>query len=187
MSIKPENLKTLESLELRMKDQLMWVGRSRFDQLIQTTNQLRALMQFTIGLSIAIVAVVYPLVLSTNESRKNEDIFSISIFLFSYVVVYGMLKLILPIVQETKSIPDLSKKHADAVLEIIKEIQEIKKIENNDEAGKRLQALQSKVRNNKTEIPVPKFLLWRRFEIHIFFATFIVGYIFLIFGLKNLF
>jgi len=182
MPISKKNLKFINNLEKTLKEQLFWLSRNGMQMSLETIESLRNLRQFIIGLSVAIIGIVFPLMLA-NELIKGNDFFIISLICFSYVVVYGILDLIILVIRETVDIPSVVESNLEKLMKLIKQVQDIKLIENDNEAGIKYKQLRSLYTQ---EISSDKLFffrkLWRRYESLVFFSFFIVGYIFLVLG-----
>lgn len=182
MAISEKNLKLINDIESQLKDQLIWVARDAVNQTSSTIGDYKNLRQFTIGLSVALIGIVFP-VLIANKIFENNAYFITSLICFSLVVVYGLCHLILSTMNDLVNMPSVIQNNLKELQKCIKEVQRIKKIENNNEAGKEYETLKAKY---SEEFPHEKlsFLqkIWRRYEGLIFFGLFIVGYIFLVFG-----
>jgi len=184
MSISPNNLKLLNDLEQTLRNQLLWVGRSGLEQSVNAIDRLRDLRQFVMSLSIAIVAVLFPLLLMEKDILENNNFFIVSLILFSLVVLYGIIHLVIPTIREVVEIPKVSEYHGERILKMIKEIQEIKRIDDNNTAGKKYEDLKKRY----SQLPIetkPSWVkrCWMRYESLIYFGVFIVGYVFLVIGL----
>jgi len=135
-------------------------------------------------LSIAIIAILFPLILIEKDKFENNDFFIASLILFSFVILYGIIHLVIPTIKEVVEIPKVSEYHGERIVKMIKEIQQIKKIDNNNTAGKKYEELKKRY----SQLPIetkPGWLkrYWMRYESLIYFSVFIVGYVFLVIGL----
>jgi len=184
MPISQNNLKLLNDLEQTLRNQLLWVGRSGLEQSANAIDRLRNLRQFVMSLSIVIVAILFPLMLMEKDEFENNDFFIVSLVLFCFVVLYGIIHLVIPTIREVVEVPKVSEYHGKRILKMIKEIQQIKKIDDNDTAGKKYEELKTNYSQLSTETR-PGWLKrgWMRYESLIYFSVFIVGYIFLVIGL----
>jgi len=182
MSISKKNLKLINSLEKTLKEQLFWLSRNGMQISLDAIESLRNLRQFIIGLSVAIIGIVFPLMLA-NDLIKENDFFIISLVCFSYVVIYGIFDLIISRSRELVDIPSAVESNLKKLMKLIKEIQDIRKIENNDEAGIKYEQLKSSYTQKFPSDKLSFFQkLWRKYENSFFFSFFIVGYIFLVLG-----
>ena len=184
MPISQNNLKLLNDLERTLREQLLWIGRSGLELSNDAIDRLRNLRQFVMSLSVAIVAVLFPLILIEKDRFENNDFFIVSLVLFCVVVLYGIIHLVIPTIREVVEIPKVSEYHGERIIKMIKEIQQIKKMDDNNTAGQRY----GELRNNYSKLPIetrPFWLkrYWMRYESLIYFSIFIVGYIFLVVGL----
>lgn len=183
MPISAKNIEKLNNLEKTLREQMLWVSRNGIQHIIDTINSLRTFKQFTIGLSAGIIGIVFPLLL-TAGSIKNTNAFLITLGLFSYVIICGFFQMILPYIREVVELPKVSEKSSERILKFIKELQEIRKIDDNDEAGRKFEELKEhyRITTPNQRVGILK-KLWHRYEILIFFGAFIVGYAFFIYGL----
>lgn len=182
MPISENNLSLINNLEKDLKEQLIWISRDAVRLTSETIQSYRNLRQFVIGLSVAIIGIVFPVMIA-NEIFKNNSFFIVSLICFSFVVIYGISNLIISTMQDLVGITPMIESNLQRLERMIKQLRDIEKIENNDEAGKKY--LELKAEYSK-EFPKEKLLfwqkLWRRYEGLFFFGFFIVGYIFLIVG-----
>ena len=184
MPINQNNLKLLNDLEQTLRNQLLWIGRSGLEQSVNAIDRLKNLRQFVMSLSVAIVAILFPLILIEKDKFENSDFFIISLILFCFVVLYGIFHLVIPTIREVVEIPKLSEYHGERIVKMIKEIQQIKKMDDNNVAGKKYEELKSAY----SQLPIekrPSWLkrYWMRYESLIYFGVFIVGFVFLVLGL----
>lgn len=184
MPIKKNNLKALDELENTLKDQMIWVARDGLQRSVEAVDRMRNLRQFTMELSAVMVSIVFPLLLLSKNVLSNADFFFVALTLFSLVVLYGLIHLVIPTVREIVGIPQVSFYHGDRFLGMIKEVQKIREMDDNDAAGRKLQDLKLRYTKEITEEGEIGLLrrYWRRYESLIFFSCFIVGYIFLVVG-----
>jgi hypothetical protein len=143
MPIKKNNLKLINELENRLKDQLTWQARDGLKQHTDAIDRLRNFKQFIMAISTSIVAILFPLILLEKDKFTNTDFFIISLVLLSYVILYGVLQLVMPTLREVIELPVVSQYHNKRLLKMIKEVQAIKKVEDNDTAGKKCEAIKS--------------------------------------------
>ena len=181
--IKEKNLRNLDRLEDALKKQLVWVGRDGLQQSVDAIDRLRNLKQFVIALAITTVSILFPLLIIVQDKIVYEDIFVIALILFSYVILYGLIRLVIPTLREVITLPRVSEHHRERILKMIKEIQKIKKMDDNDTAGRKLKEFKSR----HSKMPEVENLglikrYWARYDPVVFFAVFITGYIFLIVG-----
>ncbi len=184
MPISQNNLKLLNDLEQTLRDQLLWIGRSGLELSNDAIDRLRNLRQFVMSLSVVIVAILFPLILIEKDKFENNDFFIVSLVLFCLVVLYGIIHLVIPTIREVVEIPKVSEYHGERIIKMIKEIQQIKKMDDNNIAGQKYEEL----KKNYSELPIetkPGWLerYWMRYESLIYFSFFIVGYVFLVVGL----
>jgi hypothetical protein len=185
MPINQKNLDLINNLEKDLKDQLIWLARDAVNQTSATIDRYRNLRQFIIGLSVAVIGIVFPIMIA-NEIFKNNNFFVISLICFSIVVIYGICNLIILTMRELIEMPIMIDSKLEKLNSIIKELQDIKQIENNNEAGKKYLEFK-KIYTEMFPDENLSFLqkIWRRYEGLLFFGFFIVGYIFLIIGFFN--
>jgi len=186
MPIKKKNLNLINNLEKDLKGQLIWLARDAVHQTSSTIDNYRNLRQFVIGLSVAIVGIVFPIMIA-NEIFKNNNFFTVSLICLSFVVIYGICNLIISTMSDLVGIPSVIESNLQELDKMIKQLQDIKEIENNEEAGKKYIELKAKYTKKFPEEKL-SFLqkLWRKYEGLFFFGFFIVGYIFLIIGFLNI-
>jgi len=182
MPINEENLNLINNLEKDLKEQLIWSARDAVHQTSSTINNYRNLRQFVIGLSVATIGIVFPIIMA-NEIFKNNNFFIVSLIYLSTVVIYGICDLIISTTSDLVLMPPAIESNLQKIQEMIKQLQDIKKIENNNEAGKKYIELKTKYTKRFPDEKL-SFLqkLWRKYEGLFFFGFFIVGYIFLIIG-----
>jgi len=182
MPINEANQKRINELEKTLKEQLFWVVRNAVNQTTAIIDDYKGLRQFTIGLSVAVIGVVFPIMIA-NDIFKDNAYFIVSLICFSVVVLYGLCHLVLSTMNDLVNFSPMIDENLKKLQKCIEEVQEIKKIENNNEAGKKYELLQVKYTK---QFPQEKLWLiqklWRKYEGLFFFGFFIVGYIFLIIG-----
>ncbi len=130
--INEANRKRLDGLESNLKNWLLQLAQNKINVINDTYNNARNLKQFTVGLSVAVIALFYPTL--SNVGLAN-NFFLGSFILFSIVTLLGLLSLILPTLYELKSMPALTDHHISELQKMIDRIIEIKKMDDNNLAG----------------------------------------------------
>jgi len=182
MAIKEKNLKLINELERNLKEQLIWIARDSFNLTSKSIESYRNLRQFVIGLSVAIIGIVFPIMLA-NEIFKNNTFFIVSLICFNSVVIYGISNLVIVTIKDLIGIPSIINSNLEETNNQIKQVQELKKIQNNEEAGKKYKELQEKYSKDCSKENLSWWKkTWRRYESLFFFGTFIVSFILLIIG-----
>jgi hypothetical protein len=182
MPINEKNLTLINDLEKDLKEQLLWMSREGMQQSLNAIDRLRGLRKFVISLSVAIIAIVFPLMLG-NEILKDNIFFILSLIFFGCIVIYGIINLVIPTISEIVDIPVMVDSNLELVYKMIKQVQDIKKIKDNNEAGKKYQELKSLYSQKFPSEHLSFFQkLWRRYESLFFFGFFIVGFVLLVLG-----
>lgn len=179
MPINQENLKRIEKLKVTLRDQLLWLSRKIVGDVSETIMQVRNIRQFVIALSVAIIGIATPQLLSNEIPKNIADYLFVSMLLFALNVIIGIFSLFFPAHKEKLLMPKITSHHAEEALKMIQELDEIKKIDDNDEAGRRYQALQTK----STAYPMKElslvYRLWLKYEDLVLTSLFICGFILL--------
>ncbi len=183
MSISNENIERIDCLKKTLQEQVLWLGRKNVGDASELIEKIRGVRQFTIGLSVAITGISFPQLLTQNLDSSVSDFFLVSLFLFTLNIILGLLTLFTSTHREHEEIPIVNKHHAEKIIEIINELEEIKKMNNNDEAGLQYEQLRLK----STSYPMKPLNLIQRilltYQDLILFSLFLCGFIFLIIGL----
>src|SRR4030043_112067 len=170
MLINEKNLNLINDLEKELKEQLIWLCRNGIEQTSGTIERYRNLRQFIIGLSVAIIGVVFPITIA-SEIFTNNSFFIISLICFSYIVIYGILHLAISTTSELVEMPSVIETNLQLLGKMIKQVQDIRKIKNNDEAGKKYNELKSEYTKKFPAEKVNFFQkLWRKYESSFFFG-----------------
>jgi hypothetical protein len=184
--INESNRKMLDKLEITLKDQLLWSSRNHLNVISETVDRARTLKQFIIGLSIAIISLVFPILISVNF-LTGKGYFILSFIEFCIVTLWGLISLILPTLKELVLLPVISNHHIDEVYKMIKRVQEIKKIEDDGVAHSEFNKLEDSYKKldlgkiNKAE------LFFGKYEDLIMYSIFFVSFALLVIGIfKNL-
>lgn len=182
MPISKENLDRINHAKSAFQDQVLWLGRKGITDTSELIDRIRDVRQFTIGLSVAIIGISFPQILTKSLVSEISDFFLISLFLFTLNIVIGLLTLFTSAHKEYEEMPLLTNHNANEIIKIINELEEIKKIENNDEAGRKFKELQKR----STLYPMKPLNLvqhfWLKYQDLIIFSLFLCGFIFLIIG-----
>lgn len=145
MAIKDQNKRNLDNFRTRTESLLENIQYKGLDQQLELIIQKRGLRQFMVGLATAVIGITFPQLIGQNNLFL-QDLFFISLTLFSLVVVLGLLTLVPVVNQEVEEIPLVNKHYITQAIDILSELKEIEKMENNDEAGRRFQRLQKEIR-----------------------------------------
>ena len=183
MPINKENLDRINNLQKTFKDHLLWIGRKSITDIAELVDRVRNILQFTIALSAGIIGITFPQLLTKTLTPLTTDFFLTSLLFFVLNVITGLLSLFTSALKESEQIPILTDHHAQEAIKLINELEEIKKIEINDEAGKRYEELRQ-----RSTLYQMKYLnliqrIWLKYRDLIIFSLFLWGFIFLIVGL----
>jgi hypothetical protein len=190
MTIKESNLQLLNNLENQLREYATWIAKNGLTSTHKTIEQYRDLRKFTISLSAAMVGIVFPL-LFVSEILEENNFFLYSFIGFSVIIIYGILNLLHTTINDLTGMPREVNNQLDELSKQIEQIQQIKKEQNNDLAGKKFEELKRKYGKKLSGESLNFFQKikkeFRKYEWIMFFGIFILGYIFLIIGFLNKF
>lgn len=183
MPIHKENLDRINNLQQTFKDQLLWITRKNIDDASDLIDRVRDVRQFTIALSVGIIGVAFPQLLTNTLNVHILDFILISLFLFTLNIIIGLFTLFKSTLTERDEVPVVNNHYVKETMETIHKLEEIKKIENNDEAG--MQFVMLKEKSHLYPMKPLNFIqrIWLRHVDSILFSLFLWGFIFLIVGL----
>lgn len=147
--IKPQNLAMLDEMDSKLKERGFIFIDQTLSQSIDSIKEFRKLQITTIGFSLAIAGVVIPLLVSKDMTSIVKDHLFLAIVLFGANVAWGIIAHATQLSSERKSIwqnADVRLKEMDGLRN---EIQRIRKMDDNDEAGRTLINLRVRVENVK--------------------------------------
>jgi hypothetical protein len=180
--INDANKKRLDNLEQTCKDQMLFLARSQVDVITDVYSRLRDLRQFIIGLSIAILGLVFPILMS-RTNLLGVDYFIISFIEFCIFSLWGLISLIVPISKEVILLPAMTEHHTEEFLKMIKRVQEIRKIEDNNLAGQQYEKLEASYKT----FDLPKAsrieIFFIKYQDIVLYSIFFVAFIFLLRGI----
>lgn len=183
MPINKENLDKINGLQQTFKDQLLWITRKNVDDASNLIDRVRDVRQFTIALSVGVIGVAFPQLLTNTLNLHILDFILVSLSLFTINIIIGLLTLLKSTLTERDEIPVVNNHYVTETTKTIRELEEIKKIENNDEAG--IQFMKLKEKSHLYPMKPLNFIqrIWLRHVDSILFSLFLWGFIFLIAGL----
>lgn len=178
------NSKLLENYEAELKDHLTWQARSKLTLIYESAQNYRNLKQFVVGLSIAVLGLVFPSLI-VQQSLAGHDYFILSFVLLSIVTVWGLIDLIVPVLTEPFSMQKTVDHHIGQTLAMIKRVQAIGEMKDNNEAGLAFAKLPKEYKHLDLGEPYGGFLggLYRRYEDSLFYGLFLVSFALLVLGL----
>ena len=182
--INDETKKLLDNLETTLKDQILWSSRNHLTIITETVERARTLKQFVIGLSIAILSLVFPILIN-NDVLLCKDYFILSFIQFSGVTIIGLMSLISPTLRELIWLPKISTHHTEEVLKTLERVQEIKKLEDNSVAGQEFEKLSGLYK--KLNLPNPNVVsqIIGKYDDLIFYVTFFMAFTILMIAIFN--
>lgn len=184
--ISEHNKDLLNKLEGTLKEQMIWSARNYTDVIREVVDSSRSVKQFIVGLSVAILGLVFPALIN-HESQISINYFIVSFGEFCVVTILGLISLISETQKELVFLPKVLRHHTGQMFELIKKVQEIMKIENNNTAGLEHEKLQSHYKSLDLGEPSQLENFFGRYGDLILYATFFSGFTLLIVGIfKNL-
>jgi len=169
-------MRRIENLEKRLAEHAIWLVKEGMNRDIELITNARTLKQFVVGLSIAILGVAFPNLVG-NLSDLPKDMIIVAFTMFCITTVWGLVSLVVPTIKELREMPSVSNHHIDQTKGLLREVQEIKRMEDNALAGQRYEGLATKYMKLDLGQPSRVQLLWHRYEDILLYALFIVAFI----------
>lgn len=181
--LKESNIKMLNEFETHLKSHLIWMTKDNLDREASLVFNERHLKQFIIGLSIAILGIVFPTIIGTNAFTITiQSLFLISFILFCVVSIWGLFDLIVTTLTELTDIPKVHRHHQTQMELMIKKVQEIQEMTDNVLAGKEFKGLPQQYKHLDLGRPSLIRRLFYRYGDTILYAGFLVAFFLLLAG-----
>mgnify|MGYP007071599874 CR=1 FL=1 len=145
MPIKPENLDVLDEVESGLKNASFDFIEKNFHLATDTLREYRALQITVLSLATAIAGIVIPVLLSTDLTGFAKDTLFIAILLFGANVIWGITYHAYRLSNEGRHIWENSDIKLKQLTDTIEEVRRIRRMDDNNEAGKALIQIRQKV------------------------------------------